>query len=259
MIQTLKTLLKDGFILVFNKEELDVVRTAEALQKAGFSQMEVTCRVSHPLRKIERLKKELPEFKCGAASLVDFDNAGNLYNKNNPDDPLPSVTEVVEAGADFLVSAGKFRDKTYKRYAGQLPIVPGCGSVSEMLEQFELGANFCKLFPAAVLGGAKYVKAVDSAIHKMISIIPTGGTNFSNIPQYIDNGVLILGGSFSAVDKANLQKVVDEQDYGLLAREFKKIKELITDGRNERWPEIKFEEAGVEEISRQTGRLFNLS
>ena len=32
---TITTLLRDGFILVFNQDKLDVVKTAEALMKAG--------------------------------------------------------------------------------------------------------------------------------------------------------------------------------------------------------------------------------
>ena len=32
---TITTLLKDGFILVFNQNKLDIVKTAEALMKAG--------------------------------------------------------------------------------------------------------------------------------------------------------------------------------------------------------------------------------
>ena len=257
MKQTLNTLLKDSFVLVFNKEKLDVVKTAEALMEAGFNQMEVTCRVSEPLKKIERLKKELPEFGCGAASLIDFDATRDVYNNANADDPLPSVDDTVNAGADFLVSAGAFSEKTYAKYKSRLPIIPGCGTVSEMLNQFELGATCCKLFPASVIGGPKYIKSVDAALHKIISIIPTGGTNCTNIPQYIEAGVLILGGSFSAIDKAKMQQIQEQQDYDLLASELKSINQLISDCRCDTWPDLDFGNATVDEISQKTGRLFN--
>jgi 2-keto-3-deoxy-6-phosphogluconate aldolase len=62
---TITTLLRDGFILVFNQDKLDVVRTAEALIKAGVNNMEVTCRVKTPLEKLSRLRKELPDFVTG--------------------------------------------------------------------------------------------------------------------------------------------------------------------------------------------------
>jgi hypothetical protein len=34
--------------------------------------MEVTCRIKKPLEKLSLLRKELPEFIAGAASLIDY-------------------------------------------------------------------------------------------------------------------------------------------------------------------------------------------
>ena len=78
---TIETLLRDGFILVFNQDKLDVVKTAEALMKAGINNMEVTCRIKQPLEKMSRLRKELPGFATGAASLIDSPQMLELYNK----------------------------------------------------------------------------------------------------------------------------------------------------------------------------------
>ena len=69
---TITTLLRDGLVLVFNKDELDIVKTAQALIEAGVNNMEVTCRITKPLEKMRRLRKELPDFVAGAASLIDF-------------------------------------------------------------------------------------------------------------------------------------------------------------------------------------------
>jgi 2-dehydro-3-deoxyphosphogluconate aldolase/(4S)-4-hydroxy-2-oxoglutarate aldolase len=255
---TVQVLLKDGFILVFNEDRLDIVKTAEALLEAGIGNMEVTCRIKKPLEKLSRLRRELPEFVAGAASLIDYPEMLNIDKRNNTDDPLPSVDEVVEAGAHYLVSAVNFRKATYEKYAGKLPIIPGCGSATEIVTQFSLGANFCKIFPAKELGGPAFIKAVDPAIHKLISLVPTGGTNAQNIGDYIEAGVLVLGGSFSAIEKNLFQKIVEQQDYKLLACELKKTKELIDRKRNQKWPSVDFAKASIEEISRITGRNFNI-
>jgi 2-dehydro-3-deoxyphosphogluconate aldolase/(4S)-4-hydroxy-2-oxoglutarate aldolase len=255
---TLTTILKDSLILVFNEDKLDIVKTAESLIKAGINNMEVTCRIKKPLEKMKRLRKELPDFAAGAASMIDFAGMLKIYNKANAGDPLPTVDEVVEAGVSYVVSAANFSDATYKKYAGKIPIIPGCGTVSEILDQFSKGANFCKVFPAKELGGPEFVKAVDPAIHKTISLIPTGGTNAGNIPTYVDAGILALGGSFSIIDKAVMKKIIDEQNYGLLADEFKKIKQLIDTARAAKWPSIDFTKATVEQISQVTKRNFNL-
>jgi 2-dehydro-3-deoxyphosphogluconate aldolase/(4S)-4-hydroxy-2-oxoglutarate aldolase len=255
---TVGTLLRDGLILVFNQDKLDVVETAKALIKAGVNNMEVTCRISRPLEKLSRLHGELPDFVVGAASLIDFPEVLDVYNRSHPDDPLATLEQVAEAGASFLVSAANFRDDSYEKFAGRIPLIPGCGTVTEIVSQFSRGANFCKIFPAKQLGGPAYVKAIDPAIHKTISLIPTGGTNAENIPDYIDAGVLVVGGSFSMIEKAAMKKIIEQQDYGLLAEELKKTKQLIDKARAEKWRDIDFATASVEQISRITGRDFNL-
>lgn len=255
---TITTLLRDGFILVFNQDKLDVVKTAEALTKAGIHNMEVTCRIKQPLEKLARLRKELPDFATGAASLIDSPEMLEVYNKANPDDALPSVAQVVDAGACYLVSAVNFSDGGFEKFAGKLPMIPGCGSASEIIRQYSKGANLCKIFPAKQLGGPAFVKAIDPAIHKMISLVPTGGTNTGNIPDYVEAGVLVLGGSFSMIEKPTMRKIVEEQDYDLLAEELTKVKKLIDNVRAEKYPDIDFASASLEQISRITGRNFNV-
>ncbi|NIA07309.1 MAG: hypothetical protein GWP14_06695 [Actinobacteria bacterium] len=256
--KSLSTLLRDGFILVFSQDKLDIVKTAKALISAGINNMEITCRISRPLEKISRLGKELPDFVIGVASLIDNAQMLKIYNAQHPDDPLPSVDEVVETGADYLVSAANFRPDTYKKHAGQVAIIPGCGTVNEIVQQFSLGANMVKIFPAKQLGGTAFVKAIDPAIHKTISIVPMGGTNPKNMPDYIDAGILVLGGSFSAIDKETLRNIFEKQDYKLLSDELVKIKQLIDEVRAKKWPQIDFATASVEQISKATGRNFNL-
>jgi 2-keto-3-deoxy-6-phosphogluconate aldolase len=221
--------------------------------------MEVTCRIKKPLEKLEKLCKALPEFVTGAASLIDSPEMLKIYNKANKEDQLPSLGQVADAGAKFLVSAANFRQDSYRKFAGKLPMIPGCGTVSEIITQFSQGANLCKIFPAKELGGPAFVKAIDPAIHKTISLVPTGGTNAGNIPDYVDAGILVFGGSFSMIEKAIMKRIVDEQKYNLLADELKKIKELIDERRYAKYHDIDFAQATVEQVSKITGRNFNLS
>jgi 2-dehydro-3-deoxyphosphogluconate aldolase/(4S)-4-hydroxy-2-oxoglutarate aldolase len=256
--RTIQTLLKDGFILVFNENRLDILKTAQALLEAGGSNMEVTCRIKKPLEKLNMLRRQLPEFVIGAASLIDYPEVLGVFNKNHADDPLPSVEQVVDAGADYIVSAANFSKATYGKYAGKLPIIPGCATVTEIVSQFSMGANFCKIFPAIQLGGPAFVKAIDPPIHKLISLVPTGGTNAQNIPDYIEAGILVLGGSFSAIEKSVFAGIIEQQDYKLLSTELKKAMELIAFRRSQKWPQLDFAKASIEEISRVTGRNFNI-
>jgi len=206
-----------------------------------------------------RLRKELPYFAAGSASLIDWPKMLAVYNMANPKDPLPAVDDVVTAGASYLVSAVNFSDASYKKYAGKIPIIPGCGSITEIVSQYSKGANLCKIFPAKELGGPAFVNAIDPAVHKIISLVPTGGTNAENMPDYINAGILILGGSFSMINKATMKKIIDEQDYDPLAKELTTIKNLIDRLRAEKYPALDFSRATLEQISRATGRNFNLN
>ncbi|MHC4563589.1 MAG: bifunctional 4-hydroxy-2-oxoglutarate aldolase/2-dehydro-3-deoxy-phosphogluconate aldolase [Planctomycetota bacterium] len=256
--ESVQALLRDGFILVFNQDELDIVKTAAAVQQAGFVNMEVTCRIKQPVEKIEQLRRELPELVVGAASLIDSPDMLEVYNVLHADDPLPSVEQVVDAGVAYVVSAGNFRPETFGRYAGDIAIVPGCGTVSEIISQFALGANLVKIFPAKQLGGPGFVKAIDAPTHKIVPIVPTGGTTPENIPDYIAAGILVVGGSFSAIDKPTLAKIIDEQDYDLLAEQLKQIKQLMDNVRAAQWPSVDFATATPSDVTTATGRQFNL-
>ena len=255
---TITTLLRDGFILVFNEDKLDIVLTAQALIQAGVNNMEVTCRISKPLDKLSLLRKELPDFAAGMASLIDSAEMLKVYNKAHSADPLPSVRQAADAGACYLVSAVTFSDKSYEQFAGRLPMIPGCGSAGEVVAQFSKGANLCKIFPAKELGGPGFVKAIDAPLHKIISLVPTGGTSATNIADYVEAGVLVLGASFSMIEKATMKKIIDDQDYELLSKELTTVKHMIDTLRAEKYPDIEFGKASAEEISLATGRNFNI-
>lgn len=257
-LETLTTVVRDGFILVYNSETLDIVETARALQRAGINNMEVTCRISDAAAKLRRLKQAEPAFKAGAASLLDYPVTRERYNARRPGKGLPDIAEMVEAGADYLVSAVGFRAETYARYAATLPMVPGCATGTEVLTQYELGASFCKLFPASLVGGVKWLDAVEPAIHRIISIMPTGGVTVESIPGLAASGTLVFGGSFSMIPKDTLAAIEATKDYDLLASEFAKVKAVIDASRAAKYPKLNFKTATVAEIEAVTGRDFNL-
>jgi len=256
--QTVHRLVRDGFILVYNQDGLDVVETAEALAGAGIGNLEITCRIRKPLEQIRRLRRAMPGFCIGAASLVDAPPVLRRYNARFPSDPLPTLDEAVDAGADYLVSALGFRGDAYRKYAGRIAMVPGCGTVTEIVGQYARGANLCKLFPAREIGGPAYVRAIDPAIHRLISIVPTGGTGEDNIPDYVRAGVLVLGGSFSMIPGEALGAILGGGDYGLLSREIGRVKALIDGCRSRQYPGVDFSTDSLQRICEATGRCFNL-
>ena len=61
------------------------------------------------------------------------------------------------------------------------------------------------------------------------------------------------------IEKATMKKIIDEQDYDLLAKELTVIKRLIDKSRAEKYPDIDSTRASLEQISQATGRNFNIS
>ena len=60
------------------------------------------------------------------------------------------------------------------------------------------------------------------------------------------------------IEKATMKKIIDEQDYELLAKELTAIKLMIDRLRQEKYPDLDFTKATLEQISQTTGRNFNL-
>ena len=61
------------------------------------------------------------------------------------------------------------------------------------------------------------------------------------------------------IEKATMKKIIDEQDYNILAKELTIIKQLIDGLRLEKYPDIDFSKASIEQISNATGRNFNIA
>lgn len=101
--------------------------------------------------------------------------------------------EFIEMGAEFIVAPvmnpklGEFCRKV------DIPWVPGCGTVTEIFQASELGAELVKLYPANILG-PDFVPAVH-AVLPHIEIIPTGGVepSLQSIKPWFDAGVLCVG------------------------------------------------------------------
>jgi 2-dehydro-3-deoxyphosphogluconate aldolase/(4S)-4-hydroxy-2-oxoglutarate aldolase len=55
-----------------------------------------------------------------------------------------------------------------------IPYVPGCATVTEILTAYRAGCDLVKLFPASTLGGPAFLEAVRAPC-PWVAAIPTGG------------------------------------------------------------------------------------
>jgi 2-dehydro-3-deoxyphosphogluconate aldolase/(4S)-4-hydroxy-2-oxoglutarate aldolase len=77
-----------------------------------------------------------------------------------------------------------------------IPFVPGVATPSEIEQARALGCDVLKLFPASLLGGPTFVKAV-APVYRDVRFVPTGGVNPENLGAYLElPAVLACGGTW---------------------------------------------------------------
>ena len=111
--------------------------------------------------------------------------AGTVLNLN-------MVKVAIHSGAKFIVSP--HTDKKIIRYTKSKKIAAVSGAVtsSEIVNAWNLGADFVKIFPVKYLGGPSYVKAIKDPL-PFVDIMVTGGVTIENFTDYLTAGASLVG------------------------------------------------------------------
>ena len=122
--------------------------------------------------------KELPGMMIGAGSVPD----------------APTAAIFMQMGADFIVSPSLNPEVARICNRRKLLWIPGCGTVTEISQAEELGAEIVKIFPGNAVGGPSFVKAVKGPC-PWTSIMPTGGVEPTeeNLSGWFAAGVTCVG------------------------------------------------------------------
>jgi 2-dehydro-3-deoxyphosphogluconate aldolase/(4S)-4-hydroxy-2-oxoglutarate aldolase len=111
----------------------------------------------------------------------------------------------IDLGASLIVSP--FLDKSIAKVCvkNNIPWIPGCGTLTEMITAEKLGAEIVKLFPGSVYG-PKFISSV-LAPCPWLKIMPTGGVTaeFDNISQWFNAGTYCLGMGSKLISKEYLK------------------------------------------------------
>ncbi|MGL4948739.1 MAG: bifunctional 4-hydroxy-2-oxoglutarate aldolase/2-dehydro-3-deoxy-phosphogluconate aldolase [Anaeroplasmataceae bacterium] len=167
-----------GVVAVVRAEnEETAVKISSACINGGVPAIEVTFTVPGADSVIKSLKNTFTDEQLivGAGTVLDSATA----------------RIAILAGAEYIVSPG-FDLETAKlcnRY--QIPYMPGCMTITEILKAMEAGCDIVKLFPGS-LPGPDYVKAVKGPLPQA-NIMPTGGVSLDNVAQWINAGVIAVG------------------------------------------------------------------
>ena len=174
------------------------VPLARALCDGGLTVIEVTLRTRAALAAIAAIAVEVPDCIVGAGTVVRHVDAAFA----------------IDAGAKFLVSPGTDPVLAETFTEIEIPVIPGCATVSEAMVLSDLGFEVLKFFPAEASGGARWLKAVAAPLPHM-RFCPTGGIDMRNARDYLAlPNVIAVGGSWVVPQEA------------LAARDFARIKTL---------------------------------
>jgi 2-dehydro-3-deoxyphosphogluconate aldolase/(4S)-4-hydroxy-2-oxoglutarate aldolase len=172
-------------VLVIKSVE-HAVPIARALIAGGIRVLEVTLRTPSALDVISEIAKKVPEALIGA---------GTVTNRQQ-------LKEVQDAGALFAISPGMTPDLLAAGNEGEIALIPGVSSISELMKAVDFGYTHLKFFPAEASGGVKALKAIGGPFPD-IAFCPTGGISPENYKDYLAlPNVRCAGGSWLVPEDA---------------------------------------------------------
>jgi 2-dehydro-3-deoxyphosphogluconate aldolase / (4S)-4-hydroxy-2-oxoglutarate aldolase len=105
----------------------------------------------------------------------------------------------IDAGAEFVVSPSLHAEVVRAtKQCGKLSI-PGALTPTEVINAWDTGADYVKVFPCSAVGGAGYLKAL-LAPFPHLKLIPTGGVTLASAEAFLRAGACALGIGSDLVD-----------------------------------------------------------
>ena len=179
------------------KDVADALPIAEAILQSGIKVLEVTLRTDSALAVIKEIATHLPQAVIGAGTVT---NAQMLQQAR-------------DAGAKFAISPGLTKDLLKAGQEGDIALIPGISSISELMDGIDYGYDHLKFFPAEASGGVNAIKSIGGPFPD-IKFCPTGGININNINDYLAlSNVACCGGSWLVTDD-----IVNRKDWSAITK-----------------------------------------
>lgn len=164
----------------------DAVPLAHALVAGGIKVLEITLRTPVALDAIRLISQEVKDAIVGAGTIA------------NPQ----QLKAAEEAGAVFAISPGITATLLTAAVSGNIALIPGVATLSELMLGMEYGLDHFKFFPAEAAGGISMLKAIAGPFPQ-VTFCPTGGISPDNYQAYLQlNNVACVGGSWLAPQEA---------------------------------------------------------
>lgn len=154
----------------------DALFATETVSDAGIPIVEMTMTVPGALDVIRQLAGRNPDLVIGGGTVLDVETA----------------KACLDAGARFLTSPGLAVDVVEFALKNDIVVFPGALTPTEIMLAWKVGADFVKVFPSSLMGGAGYVHALKSPFPN-VPIIAAGGVNQQTAADFIRAGAIALG------------------------------------------------------------------
>jgi len=219
-MEVLRAMIESGLVPVFYNQDLEVAKKiAKAVAEGGARVLEFTNRGDFAWQIFSDLikwcAKEAPELILGVGSVIDPGTAAIYMN----------------IGANFIVGPVFNAEVAKVCNRRKVPYVPGCGSANEISNAEEYGAEICKIFPGAEVGGPGFVKNILAPM-PWSYIMPTGGVEKTteSITKWFKAGVACVGMGSNLITK----ELVAKGDFAAISKNVTEVLQWIREARGNR-------------------------
>jgi 2-dehydro-3-deoxyphosphogluconate aldolase/(4S)-4-hydroxy-2-oxoglutarate aldolase len=189
----------------------EAMRAIDAIREGGISVLEITMTVPGAVKVIEEVAN-----RYGKDALV---GAGTVLDPE-------TASACVSAGARFVVSPALNPETIACCRRLDVVIMPGALTPTEVVQAWNAGADFVKVFPAGAVGGASYLKALKAPLPH-IELVPTGGVSLKTAADFIRAGAAALGVGADLVDLNALR----EGQAALITERARQFVEIVREAR----------------------------
>ncbi|MBI4971917.1 MAG: hypothetical protein HZC17_08825 [Candidatus Omnitrophica bacterium] len=158
----------------------DTEKVVGAIKKGGIRVIEISETVPNAYKSIEALSKDA-ELLVGIGNVLNGEDAQRAINSGAKFISCPFTS-------DEIVSVAK---------NSNVLVMQGAATPTEaVFAQIDLAAEFIRIFPADLLGGAEYIRRLRSNF-SFLKMIPQGGITVENVLDYLKGGssAVALGGT----------------------------------------------------------------
>ena len=209
--EIVQNLLKCGVVAVIRANSYEeAAKLADCCVKGGIVGLEITFTVPGADEVIAKLAANKDAgYIVGAGTVLDVATARIAILK----------------GAKFIVSPAFDKEVAELCNLYQIPYMPGCFTINEIVEAMKAGADVIKVFPGSS-ASPEYFKAVHGPLPQA-NLMPTGGVSIENCGQWIKAGAVAVGtgGSLTAPAKKG--------DYEGVVKNAKDFVEAVAKARKE--------------------------